>query len=112
MPTNLYGSFLGRAVAGFLAAHGYVTHPKGMAASLVESEDGKNFWFDVNADAVRLKNGEVPDRPLRITVHSVSLGGGQSRLEMKSVKELPLGVESKALDRQPETPKMNAPWPD
>ncbi|SRR5260370_19720263 len=111
MTNQKSGSFTGKQIAGFLASRGYATHPKGMASSFCES-DGKNFWFDVNADAVRRKNGEVPNRPLRIKVHSVTVGGGNTRLEMKSVEELAAGVESKALDRQPETPKMNAPWPD
>jgi hypothetical protein len=110
-PRHLFFSFGGKAVAKFLADNGYATHPKGMAASVCES-DGKTFWLDVNADAVRRKNGEVPDRPLRITVHNVSVGGGKTRLEMKSVEELALGVKSTAMDRQPETLKMNAPWPD
>ena len=108
------GPFTGEEVAGFLADHGYVTHPKGMAGPFwpdCEYEDRILKYFDVNADAVRRKNGEVPARPLRITVHKVPVGGGQSRLEMKSVEELGPGIKSKALDRQPETPRMNAPWP-
>jgi len=108
------GPFADEQVAGFLANYGYSTHPKGMAAPFwteCESADQNLKWFDMNADAVRRQNGEVPDRPLRVTFHRV-LVEGHARWEMESVEELAQGVESKALDRQPETPKMNAPWPD
>jgi hypothetical protein len=107
------GPFSGEEVAGFLADYGYSTHPKGMAAPFwpdCESSDQSLKWFDVNADAVRRKNGEVPARPLRVTFHKVVGVEGPARWEMKSVEELAAGVNSKALDRQPETPKMNAPW--
>lgn len=114
MTTNqLGGPFTVEEVAGFLAEHGYSTHPKGMASLIwpdCESAGGV-YWFDVNAGAVRRKNREVPDRPLRVTFNKV-LVEGYTRLEMTSVKELAAGVKSRAEDRQPETPKMNAPWPD
>jgi hypothetical protein len=108
------GPFSSDDVKAFLAEYGYTTHPKGMAAPFwpdCESESQTVAWFDVHADAVRRKDGEVPDRPIRITFHKV-FDGSTTRWKLKSVEELPPGVKSKALDRQPETPKQNAPWPD
>jgi hypothetical protein len=115
MTTNaLGGPFTREEVTDFLVEHGYSPDPTGMTLLIwpdCESAEGV-YWFDVHAEAVRRKNGEVPDRPIRVTFDKVPVGGGQTRLEMKSVKELASGIKSKALDRQPETPKMNAPWPD
>jgi hypothetical protein len=109
------GPFTSEQVAGLLADYGYSTHPKGMAAPFwteCDSSDQRLKWFDVNADAVRRENGEVPERPIRVTFHKVLVKGHHIRWEVKSVVELAPDIESKALDRQPETPKMNAPWPD
>ena len=109
------GPFSAEEVAGLLADYGYSTHPKGMAAPFwpdCESSDQSLKWFDVNADVVCREDGEVPDRPLRVTFHKVVGAEGPARSELKSVEELTAGVKSKALDRQAETPKMNAPWPD
>src|SRR6266403_429426 len=106
--------FTSEEVAGFLAGYGYSTHPKGMAPPFwpdCESADKSLKWFDVHADAVRRENGQVPGRPLRVTFHKV-LVEGYARWILKSVEELAPGIESKALDRQPGTPKMNPPWPD
>jgi hypothetical protein len=101
-------------LAEILKEHGYETHPKGMAIPLgvdiEKSGDGKTAYFDVNADAVR-KNGEVPERPIRLTFESASTSGAAEVWNLKSVAELEPGVASKALDRQPETPKKSAPWP-
>jgi hypothetical protein len=108
------GPFSSDDVKAFLAEYGYTIHPKGIAAPFwpdCESESQTVAWFDVNADAVRRKDGEVPDRPLRVTFHKV-FDGSTTRWKLKSVEELPPGVKSKVLDRQPETPKKNAPWPD
>ena len=67
--------------------------------------------MDVNADAVR-KNDEVPDRPIRLTFERAGTRGNTLVWRLKSVAELTPGVPSKALDRQPETPKRDAPWPN
>jgi hypothetical protein len=107
------GPFSGDEVVRLLADHGYATHPEGIAAPFwteCESEDQNLKFFDVNAGAVRTQNGEVPDRPVRVTFHKILIEG-RVRWEIKSVAELAPGVESKAEDRQPETPKRNAPWP-
>ena len=81
------------------------------AADLEQSSDGKNAYFDVNADAV-WNNGEVPERPIRLTFDRAGTQGASPVWKFKSVEELAPCVKSKALDRQPETPKRNAPWPD
>jgi hypothetical protein len=103
-----------KKLAAVLKDYGYESHPKGMAQPLgvdvEQASDGKTAYFDVNADAVR-KNGEVPERPIRLTFDRVGTRGASPVWKLKSVLELAAGVESKALDRQPETPKRNAPWP-
>jgi hypothetical protein len=103
-----------KKLAAILKDYGYETHPKGMAQPLgvdvEQSSDGKTAYFDVNADAVR-KNGEVPERPIRLTFDGAGMSGASPVWKLKSVLELAPGVESKALDRQQETPKRNAPWP-
>jgi len=96
----------------FLAECGYSSNPEGSAhPPVVEfvSETKEAAYFDVNADAVR-KGDEVPDRPIRVTFH-VIFDGTFSRWKLRSVEELAPGIKSKALDRQPETPKIS-PWPD
>jgi hypothetical protein len=104
--------FTSKKLAEILKEHGYDTHPMGMAQPLAvdieRSDDGKTAHFDVNADAVR-KNGAVPDRPIRLTLERVGTNG--EGWNLKSVAELEPGVASKALDRQPGTPKKDAPWP-
>jgi hypothetical protein len=103
-----------KTLAEILRDHGYETHPKGMAQPLgvdiERSSDGRTAYFDVNADAVR-RNGEVPERPIRLTLERAGMTGGSPVWSLKSVEELAPGVRSKALDRMPETPKRNAPWP-
>jgi hypothetical protein len=103
-----------KSLAAILKDHGYETHPKGMAQPLgvdVEQLSDGTAYFDVNADAVR-RSGEVPERPIRLTFDRVGTQGESPIWKLKSVAELAPGVESKALDRQPETPKKNAPWPE
>jgi hypothetical protein len=85
-------------------------HPP-FGADFEESGDGQTIFFDVNADAVR-HNDEVPDRPIRLTFERAGERGGKYVWRLKSVAELAPGVASRALDRQPETPKRNARWPD
>jgi hypothetical protein len=98
-----------------LKERGYDTHPKGMAQpfgmDFEKSGDGQTFFLDVNAEAVR-RNGEVPDRPIRLTFGRAGMRGDTPIWRLKTVVELAPGVASKALDRQPETPKRNARWPD
>jgi hypothetical protein len=101
--------------AAILKDYGYETHPKCMVQPLgvdvEQSSDGKTAYFDVNADAVR-NNGEVPERPIRLTFDRAGTQSASPVWKLKSVEKLAPGVKSKALDRQPETPKRNAPWPD
>jgi hypothetical protein len=104
-----------KRLAAILEKYGYETHPKGMMQPLgVDFEqlnDGRTAYFDVNADAVR-KNAEVPERPIRLTFERVGTAGTSPTWRLTSVVELAPGVESKALDRLPDTPKKNARWPD
>jgi hypothetical protein len=104
-----------KSLATILREHGYESHPRGMAqplgADVEQSSDGTSAYVDVNAEAVR-KNGEVPDRPIRLTFDRVNSVDTSLPWKLRSVAELPPGVKSKALDRSPETPKRNAPWPD
>jgi hypothetical protein len=65
----------------------------------------------VNAEAVR-KNDETPDRPIRLTFENAGVKGGRQVWRLKSVEEVAPGVASRALDRAPEVPKKNAPWPN
>jgi FRG domain-containing protein len=113
-PAEVRLPFTSKKLAEILKEHGYETHPKGMAQPLgvdiEQSGDGKTAYFDVNADAVR-KNGDVPERPIRLTFERVGTSGPAPGWNLTSVAELAPGVASKALDRQPETPKRNAPWP-
>jgi FRG domain-containing protein len=107
--------FTSRKLAEMLKENGYDTHPKGMAqpfsVDFEGSSDGRTTFLDVNAEAVR-KNGEVPDRPIRLTFEPAGRRGGRPVWRLKSVAELALGVASRALDRDPETAKRNAQWPD
>jgi hypothetical protein len=104
-----------RKLAEMLNERGYDTHPKGMAqpfgVDFEKSSDGQTIFLDVNAGAVR-QNGEVPDRPIRLTFERAGMRGDQLVWRLKSVAELAPGVASRALDRLPETPKKNAPWPN
>lgn len=100
--------FTGQDILGFLAQYGYTGNPDGLAQPFpvdYVSETEGVAHLDVNADAVR-KGDAVPDRPIRIRFRKIL-----NRWELASVEELAPGVETKALDRQPETPK-NSPWPD
>jgi arylsulfatase A-like enzyme len=105
-----------KTLAEILRDHGYETHPKGMAQPLgvdiEQSSEGRTAYFDVNADAVRRNGGEVPERPIRLTFEKASMKGGSPVWRLESIEELAPGVKSKALDRLPESPKRNAPWPD
>jgi hypothetical protein len=68
-------------LAEILKDCGFETHPKGMAqpsaADIEQSSDGKSAYFDVNADAVR-NNGEVPERPIRLTFDRAKRGSGNT----------------------------------
>jgi hypothetical protein len=114
-PSETEIPFTSRKLAEPLREGGYDTHPKGMAqlfgVDFEKSSDGQTIFLDVNADAVR-KNDEVPDRPIRLTFDRAGTSGASPIWRLKSVEELAPGVRSKALDRQQETPKRNAPWPD
>ncbi len=104
-----------KKLAETLKQYGYETHPKGMAQPLgvdiEQTSDGKTAYFDVNAEAVR-SNGEVPERPIRLTFERVGARGASPLWKLKSIAELAPGVRSNSLDRLPETPKRNAPWPN
>lgn len=98
----------------FLIQQGYRTHPRGIIEHYPVDwtvESGGVAYLDLNADALRSGN-EVPDRPVRVTAHLEEYGGGFSRWKLESAKELPAGVKSKALDKDPGTPKLSPSWPD
>ena len=107
--------FTSRKLAEMLKDRLYDTHPKGKAqpfgVDFEKSSDGQTIFLDVNADAVR-KNEEVPDRPIRLTFERAGVRSDRPVWRLKSVAELSPGLSSRALDRLPETPKRNAPWPD
>lgn len=107
--------FSSRKLAEMLKERGYETHPKGMAqpfgVDFEQGGDGETRFLDVNAEGVR-KNGEVPDRPIRLTFERAGVRAARPFLRLKSIAELGPGVTSRALDRLPETPKTNAPWPN
>src|ERR1700688_1435200 len=115
-PSEVRLPFTSRKLAGMLKERGYDTHPKGMAqpfgTDFAYSTDGQTAFLDVNAEAVRRTNGEVPDRPIRMTLERVGMRGDRPVWRLKSVAELAAGVASRAMDRLPETPKRNAPWPN
>ena len=105
------GPFNREDIREFLADYGYTSNPVGLAEPFpvdYVSETKGVAYLDINADAVR-KGNEVPDRPVRITFHKI-FDGTFTRWKLKSVQELAPGVETKCLDRQPETPKIS-PWP-
>jgi arylsulfatase A-like enzyme len=113
-PSETELPFSGRKLAEMLKEHGYDTHPQGMVQPFGDdyekSSDGQTVLVDVNADAVR-KNGETPDRPIRLTFEYAGVKGDRHVWRLKSVAELAPGVKSRALDRLPEMPKKNAAWP-
>lgn len=113
-PSEIELPFSGRKLAEMLKAHGYDTHPQGIVQPFgndyEKSGDGQTVFLDVNADAVR-KNDETPDRPIRLTFEPSGMRGGRQIWKLKSVAELGPDVKSRALDRLPEMPKKNAPWP-
>jgi hypothetical protein len=114
-PSEIAMPLTSRKLAELLKERGYDTHPKGMAQPFGRdfeySGDGQTLFLDVNAEAVR-RNGEVPDRQIRLTFGSPEKHGDTVIWRLKTVVELAPGVASKALDRDPETPKRNAPWPN
>jgi hypothetical protein len=106
------GPFSSDDIRYFLAEHGYTSNPKGLAQPFpvhYVSESKGVAYLDLSADAVR-KGDEVPDRPVRITFHK-DFDGTFTHWKLKSVEELAPGVESKALDRHRDTPKVS-PWPE
>jgi hypothetical protein len=105
-------SFTKEQIRQFLAEGGYTTNPLGLVLMLPTdfvylTED--SGYLDVNADAVR-QGDEVPDRPIRVEFRKIYEGPSVSWI-LNSVEELAPGVETNAMDRQPETPKIS-PWPN
>jgi len=106
------GPFNREEIREFLADYGYTSNPEGLVDHYPWDygfETEEVMYLDINADAVR-KGNEVPDRPVRITFKKI-FDGTFTRWKLKSVDELAPGVETKCLDRQPETPKIS-PWPN
>jgi hypothetical protein len=103
----------GEELAALLREHGYDASPLGLArkdrSDYVISPEKEIAFLDINADAVR-RNGKVPERPIRLTFY-LAVHDGSVLWKSESVSELESGVESKCLDRNPDTPEENAPWP-
>jgi hypothetical protein len=94
----------------FLAKYGYAVDAEGLTEFFQHDfvrESETVSYLDVNAIAVR-RGDEVPDRPLRMTFHKVPIGS-LFRWALDSVEELAPGVETKALDRDRDFPKIS-PW--
>ena len=91
LPSETEIPFTSGKLAEMLKERGYDTHPKGMAqpfgVDFEQSSDGKTTFLDVNAEAIR-KNGEVPDRPIRLTFELSGVRGGRSVWRLTSVAEL------------------------
>jgi hypothetical protein len=103
--------FTNEAIRAHLRKYGYTSNPDGLAQAfpvdfVFETEGAA--YLDINADAVR-KGDEVPDRPVRVMFRKIT-DGPTTRWELESVEELAVGVETKCLDRHPDTPKIS-PWP-
>jgi len=113
-PSETELPFSGNKLAEMLKERGYDTHPQGMVQpfgnDFDKSSDGQTVSLDVNAEAVR-KDGTIPDRPIRLTFEYVGVKDARHIWRLRSVAELAQGVASRAMDRSPEVPKKNAPWP-
>jgi len=111
MPAPPLGPFFSDDIAGFLAEYGYTANPAGLIGHYscdLTFERDSLAWLDNNAMAVR-KGDIVPDRPIRITFR-LEYNGEFAQWKLKSVEELATGIPSKALDRDPDFPKVS-PWP-
>ena len=108
----MLGPFSGEDIRDFLGEYGYTSNPKGLAQPFPVdfiAESKGEAYLDVNVEAVR-KGDEVPDRPVRISFHKI-FDGAVTSWRLKSVEELAPGVNSKALERNTDTPKVS-PWPE
>jgi hypothetical protein len=104
-------SFAREQIKTFLDHYGYTTNPGPLIqfpSTHYEVNDDLAY-LDISADALR-RGDEAPDRPIRMTFQKI-FDGPEFHWNLISVKELAPGVESKAQDRRPETPKIS-PWPD
>jgi hypothetical protein len=112
MPRPPLGPLSPEDIAELLAEHGYTANPAGLVPKYepdftFESESLASL--DFNAIALRKKGDLVPDRPIRMTFRC-EYNGALPQWRLISVTELPAGVPSKALDREPDFPKIS-PWP-
>ena len=101
-------------LAALLKENGYETNPRrGLTGNdrsdYVVSSNKESAFLDINADAVR-RDGKVPERPIRLKFYLAVHANGSVLWELEFVRELSCGEESKCLDRNPNTPKENAPW--
>jgi len=93
--------FNNQQVREFLAWYSYTSNP---ANDLVDSSpyypvevSETEAYLDISPQAVR-KGDVKPERPVRLTFRKV-VRGGESAWDLKSVAELPPGVESKRAAR-------------
>ncbi len=112
MPLPTLGPLSSEEVAGILSEYGFTANPAGLITHYpadLTFERESLAYLDINAMAVRRGN-IVPERPIRITFRCET-DGVSSQWRLLSVLELARGVPSKALDREPNFPKVS-PWPN
>jgi hypothetical protein len=83
-------------VKEFLAWYSYTSNPDELTdfpPYYVVEVSETEAYLDISPEAVR-KREVKPERPVRLTFRKI-VQGGESRWELKSVAELPPGVESK-----------------
>jgi hypothetical protein len=87
-------------VTDFLAWYSYTSNPDKLSDFLpyypVQVSETEAY-LDVSPEAVR-KGDVKPERPVRLTFRKV-IQAGESRWELKSVAELPRGIEYKQARR-------------
>lgn len=112
MPMPPLGPLSSEDVAGFLGKYGFSANPAGLISHYrpdLTYESDSLAYLDINAIAVR-RGDVVPDRPVRATFRCET-DGVFTQWKLLSVSELAAGVPSKALDREPNFPKIS-PWPE
>lgn len=103
----------GQQIAEYLAKNGFTSNPDGLVDfhlfDFVNVSDTESY-LDINAQAVR-RGDEVPDHPIRMVFRKVAYPGGSEHWEFVSAKELEAGVQTLALGRDADFPKIS-PWPE
>jgi hypothetical protein len=111
MPLPPLGPFSSEDVTRFLSENGFTANPAGLIPHYpcdLTYERDSLAYLDISAIAVR-RGDIVPDRPIRLTFRCET-NGVFAQWKLLSVAELAAGVPSKALDREPNFPKISR-WP-